>query len=82
MLCVAVLHFIDRELGALREYATGWATDYLAPCEASFNIREACQRQQKPSHLQDRLYDRLSKISRLLSVDPGTPTSGHRYTSR
>jgi purine catabolism regulator len=67
-----VVHFIDRELDALREYDTRWATDYVA------TLRAFCQHAGSKSAAADSLhisravlYDRLSKISRLLSIDLG-----------
>ena len=67
-----VVHFIDRELDALREYDTRWATDYVA------TLRAFCQHSGSKSAAAESLhisravfYDRLSKVSRLLGVDLG-----------
>jgi purine catabolism regulator len=65
-----VMHFIDRELGALAEYDARWATDYVA------TLRAFCQHAGRKSAAAESLhisravlYDRLAKVSRLLSVD-------------
>ena len=67
-----VVHFIDRELDALREYDTRWGTDYMA------TLRAFCQHAGSKSAAADSLhisravlYDRLSKVSRLLGVELG-----------
>jgi purine catabolism regulator len=67
-----VLHFTDRELDALREYDTRWATDYVATLRAFFEHAGSKSAAAESLHISRAvLYDRLSKISRLLSADLG-----------
>jgi PucR family transcriptional regulator, purine catabolism regulatory protein len=65
-----VLHFINRELGTLREYDTRWATGYVATLRAFFQHSGSKSAAADSLHISRAvLYDRLSKISRLLSVN-------------
>jgi DNA-binding PucR family transcriptional regulator len=64
-----VVHFIDRELGVLCEYDTRWATDYVATLRAFCQHAASKSAPAESRHISRAvLYDRLSKISRLLSV--------------
>ena len=65
-----VVHFIDRELGALREYDARWATEYVATLRVFLQQAGSKSAAAESLHISRAvLYDRLSKISRLLSVN-------------
>lgn len=67
-----VVHFVDRELGVLRDYDMRWATDYVATLRAFFQHSGSKSAAAESLHISRAvLYDRLSKISRLLSVNLG-----------